>query len=177
MKQKQLEQHIKQYNKDICDTSNYCFPLFAEPKRLKKCKKDLFGRDVYLHPAAKKAWKKMKKAAQKADIKLKIISAFRSYDYQKQLIQKKLDKGISIEEILKVNTLPGYSEHHTGCAIDIGVKDEAILEEEFDQSDAFKWLQQNAKKFGFFMTYPKNNHTGICYEPWHWCYQKNKKNS
>ncbi len=172
MKQKQLEQYIKQYNKGFCDTSNYCFSLFAEAKRLKKCKKDMFDRDTYLHPAAKKAWKKMKKAAKKTGIKLKIISAFRSYDYQKQLIQNKLDKGLSIDDILKVNTLPGYSEHHTGCAIDIGAKNEAILEEEFDQSEAFYWLQQNAENFGFFMSYPKNNSTGISYEPWHWCYRK-----
>ena len=79
---------------------------------------------------------------------------------------------MSIDKILKVNTLPGYSEHHTGCAIDIGAPNEAILEEEFDQSEAFDWLQQNANKFGFHMTYPKNNNTGICYEPWHWCYRK-----
>ena len=172
MKQKQLKQRIKQYNKDLCDTSKYSFPLFAEAKQLKKCKKDMFDRDVYLHPAAKKAWKKMKKAAKKAGIKLKIISAFRSYDYQRQLIQNKLDKGLRIEEILKVNTLPGYSEHHTGCAIDIGTNNAPILEEEFDQSEAFDWLQQNANKFGFYMTYPKNNNTSICYEPWHWCYRK-----
>jgi D-alanyl-D-alanine carboxypeptidase len=168
----ELEQYIKQYNRNFCDTSNYNFPLFAEAKRLKKCKKDMFDRDVYLDPKAKKAWKKMKKAANKVGIKLKIISAFRSYNYQKQLIQNKLDKGLSKEEILKVNTLPGYSEHHTGCAIDIGAKNEAILDEEFDQTEAFDWLQQNAEKFGFFMSYPKKNTTGICYEPWHWCYRK-----
>jgi len=169
-----LEKYIHKYNKDLYDTSAYDFPLFVEAHRLKKCKTDMFNRIVYLHPKAKKAWKKMKKAAQKEDIKLQIISAFRSYDYQKQLIKNKLAKGICIEEILKVNTLPGYSEHHTGCAIDIGSSKEAILEEEFNQSDAFKWLEKNANLFSFYMTYPKNNTNGICYEPWHWCYKKHK---
>ena len=172
MNRKDLEQYIKNYNRDLCDTTDYCLPLFAEAKRLKTCKKDMFGRDVYLQPRAKKAWKKMKKAAKKDGVNLKIISAYRSYDYQRQLIQNKLNKGISLEEILKVNTLPGFSEHHTGCAIDIGVPNGAILDDKFEQSKAFDWLQLNANKYGFFMTYPKNNSTGISYEPWHWCYQK-----
>ncbi|MBL4772767.1 MAG: D-alanyl-D-alanine carboxypeptidase family protein [Alcanivoracaceae bacterium] len=162
---------IKDINKDLVDIENYNFPIFAEACQLKQCENDMFNRTTYLHPAARKAWLKMQKTATKDNIDLQIISAFRSLNYQKQLIENKLAKGIPIDEILKVNTLPGYSEHHTGCAIDIGSKNSAILEENFDQSDAFNWLLENAHKFGFTLSYPKGNSTGIFYEPWHWCYR------
>jgi len=167
------QEFIKDYNQEFCDTYIYDFPLFIESARLKPCEKDMFDRPTLLHPAAKKAWRKMKKAAKKESIDLQIISAFRSLEYQKHLINNKLAKGINMEDILKVNVLPGYSEHHTGCAIDIGCKGEAILEEDFDQSEAFGWLTENANNFGFYMTYPKDNTTGICYEPWHWCFKSN----
>ena len=168
------QDYIEFYNMDFieCDLEDYNFPKFSEACRLHSCNKDMFNREAYLHPRAKIAWHRMQKFAKIDGISLQIISAFRSMDYQKELIQAKLDKGEKIEEILKVNTLPGFSEHHTGCAIDIGSKDAAILEEEFDQSSAFKWLKNNANKFDFYMTYPKDNTTGICYEPWHWCYKK-----
>jgi len=162
---------IKNYNKNYIDIENYDFPLFVESCRLKPCGIDMFNRPTLLHPAAKKAWVKMKQSALKDGIDLQIISAFRSLDYQKTLINNKLEKGLSIETILNINTLPGYSEHHTGCAIDIGSKGEAVIEEAFDQSNAFKWLKNNAKQFKFTMTYPKGNTTGVCYEPWHWCFK------
>jgi D-alanyl-D-alanine carboxypeptidase len=67
-----------------------------------------------------------------------------------------------------VSALPGYSEHHTGRAIDITTPDFKPLTEEFEHSSAFKWLTQRANEFGFTMTYPRNNEFGIAYEPWHW---------
>lgn len=162
------------YNMDFIDydLEDYDFPHFSEACRLHSCNKDMFDREAYLHPRAKIAWQRMQKFAKIDGISLQIISAFRSMDYQKELIQAKLDKGEKIENILKVNTLPGYSEHHTGCAIDIGSKDAAILEEEFDQSPAFKWLENNGNNFDFYLSYPKGNTSGICYEPWHWCFKK-----
>lgn len=155
---------------NVFDLGSYNYPLFLESCRLKSCGKDMFNRKSKLHPAARKAWRKMQQAAKSNAIDLQIISAFRSLDYQKKLIDNKLAKGIKVKEILKVNTLPGFSEHHTGCAIDIGSDDEPILEQTFENSDAFKWLVDNAHKFNYYMNYPKDNTTGICYEPWHWCF-------
>jgi D-alanyl-D-alanine carboxypeptidase len=71
-----------------------------------------------------------------------------------------------------VNTLAAYSEHHSGCAVDIGSNDAAVLETDFEDSQAFKWLSNKATKFNFKLSYPRNNDSGIIYEPWHWCYQK-----
>jgi D-alanyl-D-alanine carboxypeptidase len=167
---------IEFYNVDFLDIEldDYNFPRFAEACRLHSCGKDLFNREAFLHPRVKLAWNKMQKIAKIDGVDIQIISAYRSMDYQKELIQVKLDKGETIENILKVNTLPGYSEHHTGCAIDIGSKGEPVLEESFEQTTAFKWLQNNAQDFGFSMSYPKGNNTGLCYEPWHWCFKPEK---
>lgn len=160
----------KEYPFDV-DLNQYPFPVFIEACRLKKCGLDLFNRPAYLHPAAKNSWKLMRKCAEKSAIKLRIVSAFRDFHYQKRLIDNKLEKGIPLKDILKVNTLPGFSEHHTGCAIDIATPSSVILETEFDQSDAFAWLMSHAHRFDFYLSYPINNSTGILYEPWHWCYQ------
>ncbi len=168
---KVYREFLQKFCHEWADLNHYKFPLFIESCRLKQCENDMFNRPVLLHPAVRKAWNKMKDTAKSDNIDLQIISAYRSIVYQKNLIENKIKKGISIDEILKVNTLPGFSEHHTGCAIDIGSEGEAVLESEFDQSPAFEWLMNNANSHGFVMTYPKNNSTGIMYEPWHWCFK------
>jgi len=88
--------------------------------------------------------------------------------YQASLIRRKLEAGQSVSEILNVNAAPGYSEHHTGRAIDIAVPDAEPLTEEFESSKAFAWLEKNAASFGFSMSYPRENRQGFVYEPWHW---------
>jgi len=49
-----------------------------------------------------------------------------------------------------------------------------VLTEEFEKPTGFDWLTKNAKKFGFKMSFPRNNEYGFIYEPWHWCYQNDK---
>ena len=92
-------------------------------------------------------------------------------DYQKELIEKKLAQGQSIENILKVSAAPGYSEHHTGRALDLNSPGCDVLEECFEDTRAFAWLSLEAAEFGFGMSYGKANAHGIAYEPWHWCFQ------
>ena len=133
---------------------------------------DCFDRPTKLHPQANQAWQAMKSAAANQDVLLQLISAFRSIPYQAKLILNKVENGQNLNDILKVNTAPGHSEHHSGCAIDITTDNYKPLDEQFDQSIAFKWLTNNASKFGFSMSYPKDNNHGVIYEPWHWCYQQ-----
>ena len=113
----------------------------------------------------------MKEAAAQVDVTIHLISAFRDLDYQHQLLRKKLAAGETIEQILRVNAAPGYSEHHTGRAIDVGTLQCDALVEEFEQTPAFDWLQQYAAGYGFVLSYPRGNAAGIAYEPWHWCFQ------
>jgi D-alanyl-D-alanine carboxypeptidase len=96
------------------------------------------------------------------------VSGFRSIDYQAALIRKKIEAGQRIENILAVNAAPGFSEHHSGMAVDIATPGSRPLTEEFEATDAFRWLQEAAAGFGFSMTYPRENPWGIAYEPWHW---------
>ena len=110
-------------------------------------------------------------AADRIGIQLLIVSGFRGFDYQAGLIRKKLEAGQAIEEILRVNTAPGYSEHHTGRAVDIATPGSRPLTEDFEHTDAFRWLTARAVEFGFSMTYPRDNPWGITYEPWHWSWK------
>jgi len=76
---------------------------------------------------------------------------------------------MSLADILKVSAYPGYSEHHTGRAVDIGSPDCAHLTEAFEATREFSWLAEHAAGFGFVLSYPRDNPHGIAFEPWHWC--------
>jgi D-alanyl-D-alanine carboxypeptidase len=63
--------------------------------------------------------------------------------------------------------LPGTSEHQLGLAVDFN-----SVETSFENTKEFRWLKENAEKYGFVNRYPKNKTeiTGINYEPWHYRY-------
>jgi D-alanyl-D-alanine carboxypeptidase len=128
------------------------------------------GRDIRLSPEAAAAWKRMRDAASGEGKVLVALSGFRSVERQAEIIRVKLLAGDSIDEILKVVAAPGFSEHHTGRAVDIGVPGETPLTEAFALTPAFRWLVSHAHEFGFKMSYPRGNIHGIAYEPWHWCF-------
>lgn len=153
------------------DYSQVCaMRLQEECVKLVQAEPDVFGREVWLEASALQAWIAMRLAADAAGISLKLVSAFRSYDYQANLIQRKLTAGQSITDILTVNAAPGYSEHHTGKALDLGCDGSPYLEECFEQTSAFAWLQAHAASFQFRLSFPRNNPYGVLYEPWHWFY-------
>ncbi len=131
------------------------------------------GRDKLLHRPAARAWLKMRSAAAKDHIELHLVSAFRSYAFQAALIRGKLQRGASLDAVLCINAPPGYSEHHTGLAVDIGSADSGPLEESFEHTAVFGWLRQHAASHGFAMSYPRGNAQGFSYEPWHWCWRAN----
>ena len=142
--------------------------LFPEASELVSIGLDLYGREQKLTPKAAASWAEMHNAAGQDGEVLQIVSAFRSVDYQKRIIQRKLVAGQTWEQILRVSALPGCSEHHTGKTIDVTTPGFEPLTEEFENSSAFKWLTRRAVEFGFSMTYPRDNKFGIAYEPWHW---------
>ena len=79
---------------------------------------------------------------------------------------------MALESILTICAPPGYSEHHTGRAVDISTVGSPALEVEFDQTTAYAWLTENAAKFGYHLSYPLGNGWGYQYEPWHWCFHE-----
>lgn len=142
--------------------------LVPEPAALAFAGFDRYRRPLWLTASAARAWNAMRRAADADDVVLDAISGYRSHDYQLGIFQRKLARGQDVRQILTVNAAPGYSEHHSGNALDIGTPGEAPAEESFEATAAFAWLTTHAAKFGFHMSYPRDNPHGIVYEPWHW---------
>lgn len=146
-------------------------PFHVEARHLTPVGLGTDGRDKLLHRPAARAWLAMRVAAAKDGIELQLVSAFRSYAFQAALIRSKLQRGLSLDAVLCINAPPGYSEHHSGHAVDIGSTECGPLDEAFDQTAAFAWLSQQATSHGFAMSYPRGNAQGFLYEPWHWCWR------
>jgi D-alanyl-D-alanine carboxypeptidase len=146
--------------------------LVPEPTLLALAGRDRFERPLWLHPRAALAWRQLRDAAWREGVGLDAISGYRSHDYQLGIFERKLARGQTVDEILTVNAAPGYSEHHSGRALDIGMPDEPPAEESFEHTPAFDWLCGNAAAFGFVMSYPRDNPHGIVHEPWHWCWRE-----
>ncbi|HET9376639.1 MAG TPA: M15 family metallopeptidase [Chthoniobacterales bacterium] len=127
-----------------------------------------YERQHYLAPYAARQWHAMKSAAAQDEIELWVISGFRSVDRQTEIIEGKLTQRMALHAILAVIAAPGFSQHHTGLAIDIGTPDHTALTEDFENSAAFRWLTSYAEKFGFVMPCTRDNPYGFIYEPWHW---------
>jgi len=115
----------------------------------------------------------MRKEARKDGIYLVFLSGYRSINLQKDIFYSlKSTRNQEAAERARVSAPPGYSEHSTGFAIDIGDANqrETDFETEFENTDAFRWLKKNAAKFHFKLSFAKDNKF-IDYEPWHWRYE------
>ncbi|HEX3729680.1 MAG TPA: M15 family metallopeptidase [Opitutaceae bacterium] len=141
---------------------------FEEAAELAEAARDPEGRGIRLAPAAAEAWRSLASAASRDRIELTLISGLRTYAYQRDLVRAKLASGEMLEAALQVVAPPGYSEHHTGFAADIGSPGTEELEAGFDRSPAYAWLQKNAPGFGWRLSFPAGNAAGYVYEPWHW---------
>ena len=133
------------------------------------------GRILRLAPPAARAWRAMDAAALTDGATLVPLSAFRSMARQTLIIRRKLARGQTLAEILRVSAIPGCSEHHTGRALDFGAPSHLKLEASFARTREFRWLQRHAEEFGFVLSYPRRNSAGISYEPWHWCWHHRRK--
>ncbi len=162
----------QQLHKDLGIPPDYAssrgLPEFTETSDLIDVGPNLVGRMQRLTPRAAARWQQMVEAAAGDGIRLLIVSGYRSFEYQANLIRNKLNSGQDLDEILQTSAAPGYSQHHTGNAIDIATPGSRPLTEEFETSDAFVWLGENAATYGFSMTYDRDNALGMIYEPWHW---------
>lgn len=126
---------------------------------------------VKLHRDAAQAFLAMQAAARAEGVILVPLSGFRSRQQQEELFYGvKAERGQQVAERAKVSAPPGYSEHHTGYALDVGDGQQpgTHLHESFEQTAAFAWLQKRAAQFHFELSFPRHNPQGISYEPWHW---------
>ena len=143
-------------------------PKFKEAAALEDVEPNVVGTMQRLAPETAASWRLMKGSASDDGVQLLLVSGFRSIRHQAEIIRRKLAAGQWIEEILAVNAAPGFSEHHTGRAVDIATPGTRPLTAEFESSAAFRWLEANASAFGFHMPYARDNRFGFVYEPWHW---------
>lgn len=145
-------------------------PLYHEAQELMLAEIDCFGKAHLLVPPAVLSWHTLKDAARQDRIELEIVSAFRNIEEQIGIIRAKIEQGLPMGEILKLSAPPGYSEHHSGYAVDINTPGSLAREEIFENTDAFRWLSENAHRHGYTLSYPRGNISGFIYEPWHWFY-------
>ncbi|MGC1395709.1 MAG: M15 family metallopeptidase, partial [Coleofasciculaceae cyanobacterium] len=126
---------------------------------------------ILLRDAAAQKYLDMSSAASQAGISLVALSGFRSVDQQQSVFfDVKAERGQLVTKRAEVSAPPGYSEHHTGYAIDIGDGNtpSTNLSPDFDKTAAYQWLERNAPFYSFELSFPQNNQQGVSYEPWHW---------
>jgi D-alanyl-D-alanine carboxypeptidase len=124
-----------------------------------------------LRKAAAKQYQEMVTAARSDGVIIVPISGFRTIAEQQHLFfDVKAQRGQLASERAEVSAPPGYSEHHTGYAVDIGDGNVPAtnLNPKFEDTRVFKWMRKNAARFNFELSFPRDNPQGVSYEPWHW---------
>ena len=142
-------------------------------KEISKEKLVLIEPNIEVHMDMHDSLLKMREEAKKDGIYLVFLSGYRSINLQNDIFYSlKSIRNQEASERARVSAPPGYSEHSTGFAIDIGDANqrETDFETEFENTDAFRWLKKNAAKFHFKLSFKKDNKF-IDYEPWHWRYE------
>ncbi|MEB3256342.1 MAG: M15 family metallopeptidase [Synechococcaceae cyanobacterium] len=117
---------------------------------------------------------RMQRAAAADGVELRVLSAYRPIALQRSLFfDVKADRNQDARTRARVSAPPGFSEHSTGFAVDLG--DARLpatdLSPQFEQTPAFRWLAANANRFHFTLSFPRGNRQGVSYEPWHWRFE------
>ena len=134
--------------------------------------------EIKLRPAAQVGLNAMIAKAKAEGVQLGVVSGFRSIADQDYLyFEVKAERGESAKTRAEVSAPPGYSEHHTGYAVDLidESQPKTYVEESFVTTPAYRWLMKNAAFFNFEMSFPQNNKDSLAYEPWHWRYVGDQK--
>lgn len=112
---------------------------------------------------ARKSFTLMVNDANKDGVILRSVSDYRSFEQQSKLED--------VEDVKFVKA--GSSEHQTGLAYDLIGEDYTLKYKlDFSKSKEYKWLRDNAYKYGFVLRYPegKKDITGLSFAPWHFRY-------
>lgn len=121
--------------------------------------------DEYFHEDAYEHLEDMLRRADRAGHDLQVVSAYRSFDEQNDL--KGQFTQIYGEGANAFSADQGFSEHQLGTTVDLTTPEVGGTFQSFGDTEAFEWLQKNAYKYGFILSYPEDNSFYI-YEPWHW---------
>ena len=144
--------------------------------------KNAWDEDIKVEKEAYKQYKKLEKELKDEGIIIRLDSTYRSVKAQQELWDEwSADPEKGPEYVKKYVAVPGYSEHHTGLAIDVCLEKNGELIYDNDEMKAekeiFKKIHSELAKYGFILRYPegKKNITGYDYEPWHFRYINNSK--
>jgi LAS superfamily LD-carboxypeptidase LdcB len=149
----------------------------------------LYGDNHLLRPEAHDAFVRLKAEALKSDIRIQVVSSYRSYIHQNRIWERKYNRNISkgltpeesIDNIIEYSTIPGTSRHHWGTDVDIidanVLQPSSVLQpKHFKENGCYRklksWMNDNASTYGFYLVYTDNpNRKGFKYEPWHYSYK------
>lgn len=126
---------------------------------------------IRLRSAAAAQYEAMTEAAAREGVRIVPLSGFRSQEEQEKVFfSLKAERGQDAQTRAEVSAPPGYSEHHTGYAIDVGDGNQpgANLNTDFASTQAYAWLETNAVSYGYELSFPPENFQGVAFEPWHW---------
>ncbi|MCG9891741.1 MAG: M15 family metallopeptidase [Thermosynechococcaceae cyanobacterium MS004] len=129
-----------------------------------------YKRTEYLDQDAAAAFDKMVAAARAEGVNIIPISGFRTIAQQEKLFERQIQRQGSESAAATLSAPPGYSEHHSGYALDVGdgTQPKTDVKFEFETTPAYRWMSTNAKGYGFELSFPDNNVQGVSFEPWHW---------
>lgn len=134
------------------------------------------NRTETLQKDAATAFNKMRSDAASQGIDLNVLSGYRSVSVQQQLWDAQVAKLGSEIKAAQISAPPGYSEHQTGYAFDVGTNDPSSnLDQSFKSTAAYGWLNKNAGQYGFTQSYTGQQGQGAGEEPWHWRYEGDAK--
>lgn len=156
------EELLQKYSKTYFLNENFI------PMKLRQVDSDYIlpgKKDQYFHGDAIDFLTDMLDEANKDGVEIKIVSAYRSFDEQAELKGQFTQVYGSGANTFSADQ--GYSEHQLGTAVDLTDPITSGTYTSFAGTESYKWLQDNAYKFGFILSYPEDNNFYI-YEPWHW---------
>ena len=124
---------------------------------------------IYLVKEAKDNIERLIGDAKSDGMNIRVISAYRSYTYQENLYNNYV-KNDGVENADTYSARPGYSEHQTGLVVDVTKAYDDF--NNFENTDEYNWMKENASNYGFILRYPKDkeNITTYSFEAWHYRY-------
>ncbi len=157
------EELLQKYSKVFFLNENYI------PQRVSKIDEDFVfpeGKKIEFLSNAMPFLKNLLNKAEDDGLNLKVTSGYRSFDTQSGLkASYKVIYGAGTANQFSADQ--GYSEHQLGTAVDFTTPSSDASLVGFEQTPEYKWLQENAYRYGFILSYPPNNSYYI-FEPWHW---------
>lgn len=123
------------------------------------------GKELEIHEEVESFLDDLLEEAEDDDLELVVTSAFRSFGTQASLKSNYLVTYGSGANQFSADQ--GFSEHQLGTTVDFTTKDSGSLTISFENTEEFEWLEDNAYKYGFVLSYPRGN-AYYQYEPWHW---------